>query len=153
MDIRLRMTGHEDIDNVLRGLPIQVNHRLLQQAHAAAAKPLVEAEKLSAPEGPTGKLIDSIGVIRVPMRRASELGEVLIGPRRGGRYKGRAGHLLEYGTQPRYNKRGAYRGRIIPKPFARPSWDRTKTTVEEGIAVYLSRALLRYMRRMIKKHG
>lgn len=152
MDVRLRLTGHQDVDKVLKGLPLQVNHKVLQAAHTSAAKVLVTAEKLSAPEGPTGRLIDSIGVVKTPIKKAGALGEIHVGARRG-RYKGHAAHLVEYGTGPRTNKRGANRGRMAAKPFARPSWERTKNKVQAGISDHLSRHLLRYMRRTIKKYG
>lgn len=152
MDVRLKLTGHLEVDKVLRGLPLQVNHRVLQAAHTSAAKVLITAEKLAAPEGPTGRLIDSIGVVKTPLSRAGALGEVNVGPRRG-RYKGHAAHLVEYGTRVRRNKRGANRGRMSARPFARNSWERTKGKVQAGIADHLSRHLLNFMRRTIKKHG
>ena len=152
MDVRLKLTGHIEIDKILKGLPLQVNHKILQAAHTSAAKPLVTAEKLSAPEGPTGNLVDSIGVTKTAIKRANALGEIHVGPRRG-RYKGHAAHLVEYGTKARRNKRGAYRGVMPRRPFAEPSWNRTKGTVQKGISDHLSRHLLSYMRRTIKKYG
>jgi hypothetical protein len=151
MDVRLRLTGHQDVDKVLRGLPLQVNHRVLQAAHTSAAKVLVTAEKLAAPEGPTGNLVDSIGVIKTPFGRAGALGEINVGPRRG-RYKGYAAHLVEYGTKRR-SYRGANRGVMPKRPFALPSWMRVKDKVESLIAGHLSRHLLNFMRRTIKRHG
>jgi len=151
MDVRMVLTGHHDVDKVLRGLPLQINHRLLQTAHASAARVLVRAEKLSAPEGPTGNLIDSIGVIKTPFARSGALGEINVGPRRG-RYKGYAAHLVEYGTGPRKYK-GANRGVMPKRPFALPSWIKTKGRVQSSISEHLSRALLRFMRRTIKRHG
>lgn len=148
---KLRLTGHQDIDRVLKHLPLQVNHKLLQTAHTSAARVLVTAEKLSAPEGPTGNLIDSIGVIKTPIGKASGLGEINVGPRRG-RYKGYAAHLVEYGTARRKYK-GANRGRMPKKPFALPSWMRTKVKVESSIADHLGKALFRFMKRTIKRNG
>lgn len=152
MDVKLRLTGHQDIDKVLKGLPLQVNHKVLQAAHTSAAKVLVTAEKLSAPEGPTGNLVDSIGVVKTPIKRANAVGEINVGPRRG-RYKGHAAHLVEYGTKQRRTKRGWNRGRMPAKPFAQPSWIRTKDKVLAGINDHLGRHLYNFMKRTIKKHG
>lgn len=152
MDVRLRLTGHKDVDKVLKGLPLQVNHKVLQAAHTSAAKVLVTAQKLSAPEGPTGNLVDSIGVIKTPIKKANALGEIHVGARRG-RYKGHAAHLVEYGTKQRRNKRGANRGRMIARPFAQPSWLKTKDKVMKGINDHLSRHLSNFMRRTIRRHG
>lgn len=117
----------------------------------SASKVLVDAEKLSAPEGPTGNLVDSIGVVKTSFGRASALGEINVGPRRG-RFKGYAAHLVEYGTGPRAYK-GANRGVMPKKPFALPSWTRTKTRVQESIRVHLGRHVLAFMKRTIKRHG
>jgi hypothetical protein len=151
VDVRLKLTGHEDVDKVLRGLPLEVNHKVLQAAHTSAAKVLVDAEKLSAPEGPTGNLVDSIGVIKTPMGKAGALGEINVGPRRG-RYKGYAAHLVEYGTKKR-NYKGANRGVMPKKPFALPSWIKTKDKVQGSIADHLGRHLFNFMKRTIRKYG
>lgn len=152
MDVKIRLTGHKEIDQVLKGLPLQMNHRVLQAAHAKAVKPTVESAKLLAPEGPTGNLVDSIGVVKTSIRNSSELGQIQAGPRRG-RYKGNAAHLVEYGTKARYNKRGAYRGVMKPKKFMAPAWERTKGQVLSSINSELGRSLNAFMRRTIKRHG
>lgn len=152
MDVKLRLVGVKEIDAVLKGLPAQLNHKVLQSAHAKAVKPTVDAAKLLAPEGPSGGLIDSIGVVKTNFRRANELGEIQAGPRRG-RYKGNAGHLVEYGTKARYNKRGAYRGVMKRKPFMQPAWDKTKNQVVTTINTEIGRSLYSFMKRTIRRNG
>jgi len=150
MDVKLRLTGAKEIDAVLKGLPLQLNHKVLQQAHASAAKVTVDTAKLMAPEGPTGNLIDSIGVYKEPFSKAAELGLIQAGPRRG-RYKGNAGHLVEYGTKPRsLKKNGANRGVMKAKPFMEPAWERTKDRVMDSINDMIGKTLWRFMRRTIK---
>jgi hypothetical protein len=149
MDVTVKLVGVKEIDAVLRGLPAQLNHKVLQSAHQKAVKPTVDAAKLLAPEGPSGKLIDSIGVIKTNFSKATELGEIQAGPRRG-RYKGNAGHLVEYGTKARYNKRGAYRGIMKKKPFMQPAWDKTKNQVVTTINTEIGRSLHSFMKRTIR---
>lgn len=149
MDVKLRLTGVKEIDQVLRGLPKQVNHKILQQAHASSAKVLVDTAKLTAPEGPTGNTVDSIGVVKYPFAKAGELGLIDAGPRRG-RYKGNVAHLIEYGTRRRSLKNGANRGTMPAKPFMEPSWQRTKDQVLNSIDRFLGATLLRFMKRTIK---
>jgi HK97 gp10 family phage protein len=150
MDVRIRLTGVKEIDQVLKGLPKQLNHKILQQAHTSAAKVLVDTAKLAAPEGPTGNTVDSIGVVKTPFAKASELGLINVGPRRG-RYKGNVAHLIEYGTGPRSLKsNGANRGTMPAKPFMEPSWQRTKDTVVNSIDRFLGATLYRFMKRTIK---
>jgi HK97 gp10 family phage protein len=151
MDVRLRLTGVQEIDKVLKGLPLQVNHKLVQQANFQASKYLVNEAKLTAPEGPTGNTVDSIGTIRQSFAKSSELGLVQTGPRRGGKYKGHVAHLIEYGTkQRRLKSNGANRGTMPKRPFMEPAWERTKDKVLNSINGFLGAALYRFMKRTIK---
>lgn len=145
MNVSISFTGVREIDQILANLPKELNHKILGAAHAAAAKPLVEREKLLAPEGPTGHLVDSIGLIKSSFKRADSLGEVIVGPRR--RRGGQHAHLVEFGTRRRTNKRGANRG-IMPKhPFVQPAFNQEKGTVERGIALEVGKSVVRTMRR------
>lgn len=148
--IKVSVTGVKEIDAVLRGLPLQLNHKILGQAHADAAKPLIDRAKLLAPEGPTGNLVDSIGAEKESFSRATNVGETTVGPRRGRRYRGYAGHLVEYGTKSRKNRGGANRGRMPKRPFMQPAFMSTKAEVEGRIATSIGKKLLAYMRRTLK---
>lgn len=152
MDVRMHVTGDKNINQVLRGLKFHVNHRVHQDAGVRAAKVLVTAAKLSAPEGPTGKLIDSIGTVRTPLAKAGALGETKTGPRRRGRYKGQAGHLVEYGTGPRRLKsNGANRGVMPANPFMHKAWAQVKSIVIQSYGAHLSRSVVLYLRRTLKR--
>lgn len=154
--VTISVTGAREIDQVLKNLPDAVSHKVMSAAHAIAAKPLVEREKSLAPMGPTGNLIESIGVIRSSFAKANEIGEVKVGPRKGGRYKGFAGHLVEYGTRVRKTKgRGKYkktanRGTMKAKPFAEPAFIQTKDEVEKRIGTEVAKSLNRTMKRFLK---
>lgn len=146
----ISITGAKEIDDLLKALPQAVTHSILGSAHLAAAKPLIEKEKLLAPEGPTGNLVDSIGAYKTSLKKAADLGEVRVGPRRKGGYKGFAGHLVEFGTRSRSTKKGANRG-IMPKhPFAKPAFEATKGEIEKSIAVNIGKSVLRTMKRYVK---
>lgn len=146
----ISITGVKEIDKVLRELPKQMTHQILGAAHAAAAKPLIEKAKLLAPEGPTGNLVDSIGVTKTNIKKANKLGEVRGGPRRKGGYKGFAGHLVEFGTRKRRTRKGANRGLMRPKPFMRPAFTATKGQIERDIALQIGKVMTRTMRRYLK---
>lgn len=150
MDVKLKLTGFEEIDQVLKGLPLILNHRVLQSAHVQAVKPLIEKAKLTAPEGPTGNLIDSIGAVKSSVRTSFDLGQVQVGPRRSSKYKGHHSHLIEYGTKQRSNKRGANRGRVKAKPFMEPAFEATKNRVLGSVNDELGKAVYKFMRRKIK---
>ena len=144
----ISVTGVKEIDKVLRELPKQMTHTILGAAHAAAAKPLVERAKLLAPEGTSGNLVDSIGTTKTNIKRTNKLGETRTGPRRKGGFKGFAGHLVEYGTKLRKNRKGARRGFMSPKPFMKPAFGMTKFQVEKDIAYQIGRSLVSTMRRI-----
>lgn len=146
----MSFTGVKEIDAVLKGLPAQVSHKVLGQAHADAAKPLIDRAKLLAPEGPTGNLVDSIGAEKESIAKATEVGAVVVGPRRGRRYKGFAGHLVEYGTKSRTNRKGAYRGSMPKRPFMKPAFDSTGREVQNRIADSIGKKLLSFMKRTLK---
>lgn len=148
MIITLSVTGEKQIDEVLRGLKYEFSHKVFQAAHAEAAKPLVHREHRLAPVGLTGKLADSIGVIKLPFSRAGSLGEVQVGPRRG-RFGGSHAHFIEDGTLPRKFK-GANRGAVKKKPFIQPAFDQTKEQVLSGISYALAVKTGAFLRRKIK---
>ena len=157
MDVKLSLTGAKEIDNALRGLPSQFSHKILQAAHAEAAKPFLIRAHLLAPVGRTGGLAESIGVVRTPFAKSNVIGEVTAGPRRG-RFKGHAAHLIEFGTRDRRTKKkhwkfGYERGRVKPKPFIAPAFESTKGEVEKGISNALAIRTNQYIKRFIKKYG
>jgi hypothetical protein len=158
MKPRITVTGVKEIDDCLRAMPIAMTDKVLQQAGMSAAKPLINKAKLTAPEGPTGNLVDSIGAVKTRGSQR-EIGEVTAGPRRGGKYKGYAGHLVEYGTRARYTRgtggkrkvRNAYRGVMPKKPFMAPAFAATKDQVLRGYNTEVAKVLVRTMKRTLKK--
>ena len=147
--ITVQIIGADKVQKVFARLPIELDHKLIGAANYAAAKPLVEKEKLLAPEGPTGNLVDSIGATRVAFKKANQLGEVRVGPRRNGGYKGFAGHLVEFGTRPRRTRKGANRGIMPKKPFAEPAFRATKNQVEALIQPNLSKSTVRLIKKLL----
>ncbi len=151
MSVSISITGIAEIDKVLKGLPDQMTHTVLSQAHTAASKVLVERAKLLAPEGPSGHLVDSIGTEKESFKKANSLGEVQTGPRRSRRHKGHVGHLVEYGTTVRANRSGANRGSMTKKPFMEPAFNQTKNQIEASIAENIGKKLYAFMNKTIKK--
>lgn len=145
----IRYTGYKEIDNVLKHLPDAVQDSVVGSANMRAAKVSVEKEKLLAPEGPTGNLVDSIGAVRRG-KKGNVIGEVWVGPRRKGRYKGFAGHLVEFGTRKRRTKKGANRGVMPMKKYAKPAWEATKGSMEGIIKTELSKSVVRTMKKYLK---
>jgi hypothetical protein len=150
-DIKLSLTGYEEIDSVLRGLPKLYTHRVMQAAHAEAAKPMLYKEHLLTPVGKTGKLAESEGIVKTPFSKAAVIGEIQLGPRRG-RFGGSHGHLVEFGTGPR-SFNGANRGVMPRKPYAKPAFEQTNDEVKSRISKAVGQKTADFMRRMIKNNG
>lgn len=147
MNLKVSITGHKQIDQLLKAMPKELNHKVLSAAHADAAKPLVDMEKAMAPVGLTGNLVSSIGVTKESVKKATQIGLVKVGPRSK---KGSHGHLIEFGTRLRRTKKGANRGFMLAKPFVQPSFQRTYGQVESRIAGSVAKVLNRTMKRYIK---
>lgn len=147
--LTIKETGVKEVDDILKGLPLLVTDKILQQAHASAVKPTVTKAKLTAPEGPTGNLVDSIGVVKDRSKGLKELGIIYAGPRRG-RYKGYAAHLVEFGTKQRSTQKGANRGVMPAKPFMEPAWETTRSAVLDDINNQTVRKVTAFMKRKAK---
>lgn len=144
MSLKVSITGAKEIDAVLRGMPLLLADRVLAQAHTDAAFPLVSKAHLLAPVGKTGNLADSIGVVRAGISRGGNVGQVSVGPRRGGAYRGYHGHLIEYGKT---NRDGT---KTQAKPFMAPAYESTKNEVEKGIADNIGKRLNAFMKRTLR---
>jgi len=140
----ISVTGIREIDRVLKGLPVQLQDRVLKNAHADAAKPLIATAKNIVPVGKTGNLKASIGVERVSLKKSNAVGLVQVGPRRKGGSKGFHGHLIEYGKTNRDGSKSK------PNPFMEPAFNQTKNQIESNIATSLGRKLNQFMKRTIK---
>jgi hypothetical protein len=153
---KVTIIGMKELDQVFKGLPDILSHKIIQEEYTKAARPLVQAEKLSAPEGPTGRLIDSIGILKSSMSKATEIGEIKVGPRRGRRLGGNIAHLVEYGTTNRTLKgKGKYRagtnrGVMPAKPFVGPSFNKTKDVVISGFNERIGKRLSVFIRSTLK---
>lgn len=148
----IRLTGAKEIDAVLKGLPLQVTDKVLQNSFSDAAKPLVQAAQSLAPKD-EGTLSESIGVTKEPAKTLVNraVGQIQVGPRRKGKYKGYHGHLMEFGTTIRETKSGANRGNVTPHPFMEPAFNQTSGQVENRINGSIGKKLYSFMRRTIKK--
>lgn len=137
----LSFVGIEELSQVLDGLAgdKKLSNKVVRGILNKAAKPIiVDAQaRVSKKDGDLQKSIGSI-----PGRGRGKGEQVYVGPRRGGRFKGYAGHLVEYGTAPHLIKAKAAGGLLrlhggvfaeevqhpgaVAKPFMRPAFDSKK---------------------------
>lgn len=152
MNVTLSFSGVKEIDDMLKELPKTTTHRLLGSVHAAAAKPLIRAAYFGV-QLKSGRLAESIGAIKLSVRKAKQIGVVRVGPiRQKGRRYGNHGHLIEYGhilVGHKPDKR--ILGKVRPFPFMRPAFEKTKHQVAENIKVELVKRMIALMKRTLKK--
>jgi len=153
------VTGWKEVDDLLKQMPLALNHRVIGAANVAASKPLVERAKQLAPKGKTKNLVNSIGAVKLPMSKVSVVGTVHVRPRVKGGYKGRHGHLVEGGVfnrppggwYARYPN--AHPTNQPAQPFMGPAFRQTETQVVGEINNQIAIKLRDLMKRTLKKRG
>jgi len=168
--IKLDLTGERELMRKLDRLSDKAGRRALRKAMRAGARPIVKHAKQLAPVGKRTEekgegLKESIGTrFRWYGRTGTDV--AVIGPRIkykkervGGKLRvvkdaqgkrvtekfGQHGYIIEYGTKPRYTKKGAFRGLGPAMPFMRPAWDAEKGASE--------RAAVRKLREEVEKEA
>lgn len=147
MGKNLSFTGISELSEVLDALAgdKKLSGKVVRGILNKAAKPIIDKAKELAPKE-DGDLQKAIGT--VPGRGQGKGEQVYVGPRRGGRFKGYAGHLVEYGTAPHIIRAKAAGGQLhlrgnvfveevhhpgaAPHPFMRPAFDSKK---DEAIGI------------------
>ena len=141
MGKNLSFTGISELTEVLDALAgdKKLSGKVMRGILNKAAKPIIQKAQELAPKE-DGDLQKSIGTI--PGRGQGKGEQVYVGPRRGGRFKGYAGHLVEYGTAPHLIRAKAAGGQLhlrgnvfveevhhpgaAAHPFMRPAFDSKK---------------------------
>ena len=97
-DFNIKLTGSKNLDRLLDALPDQMSKRVLRGSLLKSAKPIPRAAKRKVPVR-TGDLKKSLAAVKAG-RKEERKGEikVLIGARRGKRFRGFHAHLVEFGT-------------------------------------------------------
>ena len=120
MGKNLSFSRFDETSDLLDVLPARLGAKTLLKVLRKGGKPIVAEARSRCPVKKKG-LIRSIGTIN---GRGNGRGEqVYLGPRRGGGYKGYAGHLIEYGTNERYKSSGYSTGSVPAHPFMRPAFE------------------------------
>jgi HK97 gp10 family phage protein len=142
--ITLKLTGKKEIDKALGQVRLSVAHKELQKVNAEAAKPLADEAHLQAPVGKTGNLADSIGIVKPSESKVSVIGQVNIGPRRGGGHKGYHAHLVEYGKTNRDGTKSK------ANPFLKRAFDKKGSEVIQRIDRILGTKMVKRMKNVLK---
>ena len=163
----MSLTGVKELDSILTSMPSTLTKKVLQRAAKIAAKPMVADMKSRAPKR-TGKLRKSIGVKLLKSKQDNLRAVVLVGVRRGRKFKSHHAHLVEFGTKARVAKNPSgvlsfwSKGKLVKiaktagspaKPFIRPSIDANIDQLRDSYTEHVAKVLHRFMKSKIKKFG
>ena len=110
--INMELTGVKEIDQVLREMPSKLTRQVLQSAARKAARPMVADMKAGAPKR-SGNLRRSIGIKALKSKVDNLRAVIVVGVRRGKKFKAQHAHLIEFGTKERVAKRQASRSCLL----------------------------------------
>jgi HK97 gp10 family phage protein len=145
----LKFEGAKELEAGLMELEGVTALKVVRAALGSSLKPVMESAKGRVAHV-TGKLMRSIGIgFRLTRRQKSQRQpivsasgvEAYVGPGVvGGRYDGRAGHLVEFGTS-----------HSRPQPFMRPAWISNLEVVFNSLAAEMKKELAAAVRRCQRK--
>lgn len=148
------ISGHKELMEAFEELPKAVVDQVLRNAAKVALKPVADTAK-GLVANDEYDLQKSIKVSTVLSKRQKRLhgkkGDVVVyvGPSYPA---GAHGHLVEFGTGPRYQKEtGKYVGIMRPRPFMRPAWDANQAKVLESMRTAIWDALKKVAKRLAKR--
>lgn len=158
--VLMTLHGAAELEAALRELPFRLAKSTLRRALLLAAVPMVDAARANAPTNRL-KARTQLGS-QLSRRQRAQAGRGQRGPKSGtytvlayvGQRPSRHAHLLEFGSGPRYNKKGQYRGVMPITPFLRPAFDSTAPEVLNRfgriLGVEIERAAVRLRKRKLK---
>lgn len=152
--LKVTFHGAKELDEALTQLPRSVAKSVLIKAMKNAGKPIADHARSLAPVD-EGRLAESIDVRQTLTRRQRRgrsrrgAAAIFIGPTFP---MGRHGHLVEFGTGPRYHKKtGKYVGMMSARPFLRPAWDSGRSRALDILRAEIWRELAAAARRLARK--
>lgn len=155
MSITMKMTGFRDIEKALAQLPAGTAKGVARRAMKKELKPIADTANAFWPGSDDQ-------VFRITSRLSgSQKGNSSAQNRRSvtnmfvGANKGTGGaphaHLLEFGTGPRFHKKGRFTGAVAPQPMLQPAWDMHKNQLLEGLGKRLWEEIEKTMARRAKR--
>ena len=160
--IEISVSGVQRLDSVLRGLNKEMQSSIARNAHIKASKNLIDAARLRI-NFRTGNLNRSIGYEKSKETQSDiNAGAIIVGPRRSKTFRGRHGHLVEFGHRVRPSKIQKYgmgliqvrkynsgntSGMVKPYPFMRPALEQQRASIISAIKFYIADGVERYINR------
>lgn len=159
--ITMELVGARELEGALRALGSdRLIRASLRRSLLKVSKPAAATAQRLAPGGrySTGRMASKIKVSTTLARRQRRGGHYRFDPSTAYVWLGAApkgpGVLTEFGTGPRYTKKGAFRGAAPAQPFLRPAWEQHKhqilTDFSRELWIDVAKAAKRLERRTAK---
>ena len=152
--INFSLTGDKELAKLFEEFPKSLTDSVLRATGKKALQPVAAMARATAAKD-DGDLGQSIVVsTKLSPRQKRYYGRrggvsVYAGPSHP---KGAHGHLVEFGTGPRYHKKtGKYVGIMPAKPFMRPAWDSLSGVVLDTMRTEIWVTLRAAVRRLRKR--
>jgi len=140
MSASLQTTGCRELDELFEKLKQGQKRGVFMAAFRHASKPVVAKAKsnfLSSHRRGRGHIVKALGTR--PVNRQVAL---RVGARVDKKWRGYHAHLLDQGTDTRYTKKGAFRGRIKGSGFFTKAVESTAPTVEKDVVNAFKNSLI-----------
>lgn len=157
--IRMDFLGVEETAKALRDIGKDKTIKAAQRRELRkAATPTLEMARRNAPTE-TQRMRDGISLSGILSRKQRRGGRYAKDPTQntvhlflGAKPRGPA-VLTEFGTGPRYTKKGKFTGSAPAQPFLRPAWEADKMNILDRYQRGISKSILRAARRANKKRA
>jgi hypothetical protein len=147
MEVTIKTDQIKVLEDFFQGLSTVDQRKIFISAYRKASKPIIAAAVAGAPSR-SGRLKKSFGTIEIPKDIA-----ILVGAKKGGKYKGWHGHLVENGTVARFrkSKKNASTGRVIGLHYFEQAFNQTEGQAYAAIEQEWYQAIDNYIVRTNKK--
>lgn len=157
MTVKVKVEGFRELDRALGDLTKAAARGAVRRAMKRSAEPILVAAEPNVPVD-DGGLKESLSIASrlapAVARSSRRLGDskssvqLFVGPSWP---EGAHGHLVEFGTGPRYKKNGAYVGEMPAQPFLRPAWSAEMRPTLKRLAKYLGEEVQKSTERARRK--
>ncbi|SFS52657.1 hypothetical protein SAMN04488050_102118 [Alloyangia pacifica] len=151
----MKMSGFREIEKALARLPAGAAKGVARRAMRDELKPVAATANAFWPGSSDdvfriGSRLSKgqRGASAVPTGRS--VTNLFVGSP-GGRNGTPEAHLIEFGTGPRFQKKGRFTGSVAPQPMLQPAWDMHKQSMLEGLGARLWGEIEKTMDRRAKR--
>jgi HK97 gp10 family phage protein len=150
--LQIKIEGAKELEAALLALPQTMAKGAVRRALWNSLPVMVDAMRDEAPDPRLRRTLQRSRSLSKRARREArgmfKRGEIKM---HVGAVPSRLAHLFEFGTVPRYTKKGVYRGRMVPQPYLRPGFDQSARQVLDRFGGEMRLAIEREVKRLARQ--